>query len=61
MVESLQINKRTVPGTSLTPQVHSLSKANNDQVAIAIDLDPNTGGKLEGEDDDKGEPRRIQV
>ncbi|XAR71456.1 hypothetical protein NMG60_11028718 [Bertholletia excelsa] len=46
------INKRTVPGTSIAPQVRSLRKVNNDQVAIAIDMDSGSGG-LEDEDDDK--------
>nr|POE57111.1 hypothetical protein CFP56_02135 [Quercus suber] len=47
------INKRTVPGTSIAPQVRSLRKGNNDQVAIAIDMDPGSSGRLEDEDDEK--------
>lgn len=40
--------------TSSTPQVRSLRKANNDQVAIAIDEGPASNSRLEDEDDDKG-------
>ncbi|KAF7126997.1 hypothetical protein RHSIM_Rhsim11G0005000 [Rhododendron simsii] len=47
------INKWAAPGASITPQVRSLRKVNNDQVAIAIDMDTGSGGKLEDEDDDK--------
>ncbi|XP_059459662.1 trans-Golgi network-localized SYP41-interacting protein 1 isoform X2 [Corylus avellana] len=47
------INKWTVPATSIAPQVRSLRKGNNDQVAIAIDMDPGSSGRLEDEDDDK--------
>ncbi|POO03848.1 nucleoporin [Trema orientale] len=47
------INKWTVPGTSAATQVRSLRKGNNDQVAIAIDMDPGSGNRLEDEDDDK--------
>ncbi|GFS44620.1 hypothetical protein Acr_00g0091270 [Actinidia rufa] len=47
------INKWVPPGTSITPQVRSLRKVNNDQVAIAIDMEPGSGGILEDEDDDK--------
>ncbi|KAM3687682.1 hypothetical protein ACJW31_10G092800 [Castanea mollissima] len=47
------INKRTVPGTSIAPQVRSLRKGNNDQVAIAIDMDPGSSGRLEDEDNEK--------
>lgn len=50
----MQVNKWAAPGASITPQVRSLRKVNNDQVAIAIDVDPGSGGKLEDEDDDKG-------
>ena len=50
----MQINKWVPPGTSITPQVRSLRKVNNDQVAIAIDMEPGSGGRLEDEDDDKG-------
>lgn len=56
---SFQINKWTVPATSIAPQVRSLRKGNNDQVAIAIDMDPGSSGRLEDEDDDKGKPRII--
>ncbi|XP_009630989.1 trans-Golgi network-localized SYP41-interacting protein 1 isoform X2 [Nicotiana tomentosiformis] len=44
-------NKRVMPGT-VASQVRSLRKTNNDQVAVAIDVDPESG-KLEDEDDDK--------
>ncbi|XP_055819927.1 trans-Golgi network-localized SYP41-interacting protein 1 isoform X2 [Solanum dulcamara] len=44
-------NKRVVPGT-VASQVRSLRKTNNDQVAIAIDVNPDSG-KLDDEDDDK--------
>ncbi|KAF5456575.1 hypothetical protein F2P56_026043 [Juglans regia] len=47
------VNKRTVAGTSIASQVRSLRKGNNDQVAIAIDMDPGSSGRLEDEDDDK--------
>uniref|UniRef100_A0A5B7BVZ1 Putative GRIP and coiled-coil domain-containing protein 2 isoform X2 n=1 Tax=Davidia involucrata TaxID=16924 RepID=A0A5B7BVZ1_DAVIN len=47
------INKWAAPGTSIAPQVRSLRKVNNDQVAIAIDMDPGSGSRLEDEDDDK--------
>ncbi|CAI0376415.1 unnamed protein product, partial [Linum tenue] len=47
------INKWTVAGPSTTSQVRSLRKANNDQVAIAIDMDQEGSGRLEDEDDDK--------
>lgn len=49
----MQISKRAVTGTPLTPQVRSLRKVNNDQVAIAIDMDPSST-RLDDEDDDKG-------
>lgn len=48
-VESL-INKRAAPG-SVAPQVRGGRKTNNDQVAIAIDMDPVSG--IEDDDDDK--------
>lgn len=48
----MQANKRVMPGT-VASQVRSLRKTNNDQVAVAIDVDPESG-KLEDEDDDKG-------
>lgn len=44
-------NKRVVPGT-VASQVRSLRKTNNDQVAVAIDVHPDSG-KLDDEDDDK--------
>ncbi|XP_057958272.1 trans-Golgi network-localized SYP41-interacting protein 1 isoform X2 [Malania oleifera] len=47
------INKRAAPGASIAPQVRSLRKVNNDQVAIAIDTDPGSNTRLEDEDDDK--------
>ncbi|GFZ08213.1 hypothetical protein Acr_20g0000210 [Actinidia rufa] len=47
------INKWVPPGTSITPQVRSLRKVNNDQVAIAIDMEPGSDGRLDDEDDDK--------
>ncbi|XP_056174849.1 trans-Golgi network-localized SYP41-interacting protein 1 isoform X2 [Syzygium oleosum] len=47
------INKWAVAATSSTPQVRSLRKANNDQVAIAIDEGPTSSSRLEDEDDDK--------
>ena len=50
-----------MPGTSIAPQVRSLRKGNNDQVAIAIDMDPGSSGRLEDEDDEKGKPREIQL
>ena len=50
-----------MPGTSIAPQVRSLRKGNNDQVAIAIDMDPGSSGRLEDEDDEKGKPRKIQL
>lgn len=47
------INKWTAPRTSIPTQVRSLRKVNNDQVAIAIDADPNDKGTSLEEDDDK--------
>ncbi|KAF3446503.1 hypothetical protein FNV43_RR11682 [Rhamnella rubrinervis] len=47
------VNKWTVPGTSIAPQVRSLRKGNNDQVAIAVDTDPGSSSRLEDEEDDK--------
>ncbi|CAN4075765.1 unnamed protein product [Withania somnifera] len=44
-------NKRVGPGT-VASQVRSLRKTNNDQVVVAIDVDPDSG-KLDDEDDDK--------
>lgn len=49
----MQISKRAVTGTPITPQVRSLRKVNSDQVAIAIDMDPSST-RLDDEDDDKG-------
>ncbi|CAK9168976.1 unnamed protein product [Ilex paraguariensis] len=50
----MQTKKWTAPGSSImAPQVRSLRKANTEQVAIAIDMDPDRGGSLEDEDDDK--------
>ncbi|KAB2629536.1 golgin subfamily B member 1-like [Pyrus ussuriensis x Pyrus communis] len=40
-------------GTSIAPQVRSLRKGNNDQVAIAIDMDSGSSTRLEDEEDDK--------
>lgn len=47
----MQTNKWASAG-AIAPQVRSLRKPNNDQVAIAIDMD-NSGERLE-DDDDKG-------
>ncbi|GKU87476.1 hypothetical protein SLEP1_g1869 [Rubroshorea leprosula] len=47
------VNKWAVAGTSTASQVRSLRKVNNDQVAIAIDMDPGGSNRLEDEDDDK--------
>lgn len=47
------INKWAVTPTPSTRQVRSLRKANNDQVAIAIDEDPTSSSRLEDADDDK--------
>ncbi|KAF5743388.1 hypothetical protein HS088_TW09G01457 [Tripterygium wilfordii] len=47
------INKWAVKGPSTASQVRSLRKGNNDQVAIAIDMDPVDTKRLEDEDDDK--------
>ncbi|TQD86765.1 hypothetical protein C1H46_027638 [Malus baccata] len=46
-------NNWAVAGTSVAPQVRSLRKGNNDQVAIAIDMDSGSSGRLEDEEDDK--------
>ncbi|PKI61286.1 hypothetical protein CRG98_018312 [Punica granatum] len=46
------INKRAV-SVSTAPQVRSLRKPNNDQLAIAIDMDPGGSTRLEDEDDNK--------
>ncbi|XP_059640536.1 trans-Golgi network-localized SYP41-interacting protein 1 isoform X2 [Cornus florida] len=53
IVEVEPINKWAVPGTSSAPQVRSLRKVNNDQVAVAIDMEPDSGYRLDDEDDDK--------
>ncbi|KAF7830181.1 centromere-associated protein E isoform X1 [Senna tora] len=45
--------KWTAAGTSVTPQVRSLRKGNNDHVAIAVDVDPGSTSRIEDEDDDK--------
>ncbi|GAV62539.1 hypothetical protein CFOL_v3_06062 [Cephalotus follicularis] len=45
------MNKWAIPGT--TSQVRSLRKLNNDQVAIAIDMNPDNSNTLEDEDEDK--------
>lgn len=50
----MQINKWAVPGPTTASQVRSLRKVNNDQVAIAIDMDHGGNSRLEDEDDDKG-------
>ncbi|XP_012076353.1 centromere protein F isoform X2 [Jatropha curcas] len=48
------ISKWTVPGPSTATQVRSLRKAsNNDQVAIAIDMDHGSSSRVEDEDDEK--------
>ncbi|KAK4801557.1 hypothetical protein SAY86_022044 [Trapa natans] len=46
------INKRGV-SASTAPHVRSLRKPNNDQVSIAIDMDPSSSTRLEDDDDDK--------
>lgn len=40
--------------TSVTPQVRSLRKGNNDHVAIAVDIDPGSTSRVEDEEEDKG-------
>ncbi|KAI9097790.1 hypothetical protein K1719_025561 [Acacia pycnantha] len=47
------INKWTTAGTSVTPQVRSLRKGNNDHVAIAVDIDPGSTSRMEDEEEDK--------
>ncbi|KAK6237119.1 hypothetical protein QQP08_026710 [Theobroma cacao] len=47
------INKWALAGTSTASQVRSLRKVNNDQVAIAIDMDDGSNSRLEDEDEDK--------
>lgn len=51
IVEIEPLSKWDSPGT-VTSQVRSLRKANNDHVAIAVDVNPD-GRELEDEDDDK--------
>nr|GMD26305.1 golgin subfamily A member 4-like isoform X2 [Ipomoea batatas] len=51
IVEIEPLNKWDTPGT-VTSQVRSLRKTNNDHVAIAVDVNPD-GRELEDEDDDK--------
>ncbi|KAL9239794.1 hypothetical protein vseg_014081 [Gypsophila vaccaria] len=46
------VNKWTTPASSIS-QVRNWRKANSDQVAIAIDTDVGSSGRLEDEDDDK--------
>lgn len=48
-----QINKWTTSGT-ISSQVRSLRKGNNDQVAISIDADQADHSHSLEEDDDKG-------
>lgn len=45
------------PVPSSTSQVRNLRKVNNDQVAIAVDMDEAGSSRLEDEDDDKGTSR----
>nr|XP_043627506.1 putative leucine-rich repeat-containing protein DDB_G0290503 isoform X2 [Erigeron canadensis] len=48
------LNKWPMQGTSMAPQVRSLRKVNNDQLAISInDMDSDDRDKLEDDDDDK--------
>ncbi|KAJ8758737.1 hypothetical protein K2173_000458 [Erythroxylum novogranatense] len=47
------INKWAAPGPSTASKVRSIRKANNDQVAIAIDTDPEGNTRLKDDDDDK--------
>lgn len=60
MLWIVQINKWTVPSTSVASQVRSLRKGNNEQVAIAIDMDPGSI-RLEDEDDDKGKLKTYVI
>ncbi|KAL1830536.1 hypothetical protein ACET3Z_000187 [Daucus carota] len=46
-------NKWQLPGSSSVSQVRSLRKSNNDQVAISVDMEPDSSRDLENEDDDK--------
>lgn len=55
LLASTQADKWTAVGTSVTPQVCNLRKGNNDQVAIAVDVDPGSSSRIEDEDDDKGD------
>ncbi|XWS26114.1 hypothetical protein CRYUN_Cryun26dG0003000 [Craigia yunnanensis] len=47
------INKWALEGTSTASQVRSLRKVNNDEVAIAIDMDDGSSSRLEDEDEDE--------
>ncbi|XP_028753245.1 golgin subfamily A member 4 isoform X2 [Neltuma alba] len=47
------INKWTASGTSVTPQVRSLRKGNNDHVAIAVDVDRASTSRMEDDEEDK--------
>ncbi|KAJ7958641.1 Nucleoporin [Quillaja saponaria] len=47
------MKKWTAPATSVASQVRSLRKANNDHVAIAVDMDSVNTSRVEDEDDDK--------
>lgn len=57
----MQMNKWTVAGTSVTPQVRSLRKGTNDHVAIAVDMDPGSTNQIEDEDDDKGNAALLNL
>lgn len=51
----MQLNKWPSQGTSTAPQVRSLRKVNNEQLAISIDdVDSDDRDKLDDDDDDKG-------
>lgn len=54
LLASMQTEKWTTAGASVTPLVRSLRKGNNDHVAIAVDVDPGSTSRIEDEDDDKG-------
>lgn len=55
------MNEWTTTGAFVTPQVRSLRKGNNDQVAIAIDEDPGSTSRIEDEEDDKGNPALLNL
>lgn len=56
----MQLNKWPSQGTSVAPQVRSLRKVNNDQLAISIDdVDSDERDKLDDDDDDKGISRIL--